>query len=119
MEFVIADHTTIIQDLLHKVRCLKQELKNCDGARRFKNSKSYNFAIKPTLEGDVYGIQNLVWSGVSKEITKSNRSTNIETKNFEKETCIESRLIAINEETSNEENAKGKEKILEKTCKIC
>ena len=53
LEFQIANHTVIIQDLLLKVRCLKQELKNRDDARRFRTPKSYNSVMKPTLDGKV------------------------------------------------------------------
>ena len=56
LEFEIADHTAIVQDLRCKVRCLKQELKNRDEAQRFKNPKSYNFAMKYPLDRDVYEI---------------------------------------------------------------
>ena len=67
LEFEIYNHTAIIQDPRHKVRCLKQELQNHDEARRFRTPKSYNSAMKPTLDGKAYGMQNSVWPGVIRE----------------------------------------------------
>ena len=119
LEFEIADHIAIIQDRHCKVRRLKQELKNRDKAQRFENPKSYNFAIKHPLDRDVYEVRNLVLSEVSRETTKGNRSTNIETKKSRKEVCIESHLTLINKETSDEEKAKGKEKVTIEACKLC
>ena len=56
LKFEIADHTAIIQDLCRKSRCLMQEKKKCDEARRFENPKSYNSAMKHPLDGDKYEI---------------------------------------------------------------
>ena len=56
LKFEIADHTAIIPDLCRKTRCLMQEKKKCDEARRFENPKSYNSAMKHPLDGDKYKI---------------------------------------------------------------
>ena len=44
--------------------------------------------------------------------------TKKERKKSRKEVCIESHLTLINKETSDEEKAKGKEKVTVEACKI-
>ena len=92
LDFEIASHTVIIQDLRRKVRGLKQELKNRDEARTFRTPKSYNSAMKSTLDGKVYEMQNPVRLGVIREKIKSDKPTIIEVKEFERKVYKETHL---------------------------
>ena len=118
LEFEIFDHTTIIPDLRHKVRCLKQELENCDEARRFRTLKSYNSVVK-SLDGKAYGMLNLMWPGVIGDKVKSVKPMIMEAKKSERKVYIESCLTTSNEGTSNETRVKGKEKVIVEACKTC
>ena len=116
LEFKIANHIAIIQDLCCKLRCLKQEKKKRDEAWRFKNPKSYNYAKKHPLDGEVCKIRSLERLETFKGITKENRSTIVETKKPEERICMQFRLTLINKGSPNETEAKGKEKVTVEAC---